>query len=244
MERARPRREKAVSVSYCEDGEDFLEKTESTKIKKTATIAQKSAKMPPPAATEERRSKVQRSGEEQTVVEIRQHAKGVENAYFQAYLLGGKRSDGLIEVQYKHLHESAFVESPVTEWLLPKDSDEVRPVPPGVPGGFYESICVGANIEVKFEEGWWPAVLRDNANPTFRVKATEFPALEKRSFTTMEVRPTWRWENGKWEDLTSGTVLQEGGSPSQMTHRSDSCSQANSEPTHETSTAAAVPESE
>jgi hypothetical protein len=61
--------------------------------------------------------------------------------------------------------------------------------------------------QVKFEEGWWPAVLHDNANPKFEARSEAFAAFERLSFGPTEVRPRWRWQDPTWRNLTTDTIV-------------------------------------
>lgn len=61
--------------------------------------------------------------------------------------------------------------------------------------------------QVRFEEGWWPAVVHENKHPTFTVRSSSFAGLEKTSFNSEQIRPRWRWTNGSWHNISSAEVV-------------------------------------
>ena len=71
-------------------------------------------------------------------------------------------------------------------------------------------IVVIVMTQVKFEEGWWPAFIKENASPKFVVQSDAFPGFERRSFVTAEIRPRWRWQESapNWLNLTNGTTSE------------------------------------
>ena len=93
--------------------------------------------------------------------EVRQEA-GLAGAYLGAIVLTPRpRLDGLLQVQYDHLHEGLHKESPpLTEWVRPRDSDEVRPRPPPPPDGFHTRLRAGDAVDVWHEAAWWPAQVK------------------------------------------------------------------------------------
>ena len=147
----RPTREK-TRVSYKEFAEDEAELVDTKAQRKGA----KTTTPPPvPAATpapEKRPLEVEEASvskaQKTIIVEVRQQAS-MANAYYIAQVLNTGRADGLVEVQYKHLHHSALHDSPLTEWIQPTESDELRPIPPVVASDFHETLKTGAQIEVR-----------------------------------------------------------------------------------------------
>lgn len=167
----RPRRLRAGAVSYREVEDDEFEQPAGQQERKRPRPLAPAAALPPPAAASARRppSATERqpratesserankpqSGEDQAMREVRQQAAGMEGSYYSAHVLSDSRGDGLVEVQYKMLHQSALFESPLKEWIQPTDSDELRPIPPGIAGGFHEALLPGTEIEASARPGW------------------------------------------------------------------------------------------
>eukprot|EP00966_Prymnesium_polylepis_P176202 4078557-Prymnesium_polylepis.1 len=149
----RPTREK-TRVSYKEFAEDEAELVDTKAQRKGAKTT-----TPPPVpavtpaadkrALQVEEASVSKAQKTVRIVEVRQQASGMANAYYIAQVLNTDRADGLVEVQYKHLHHSALHDSPLTEWIQPTESDELRPVPPVVASDFHETLKTGAQVEVR-----------------------------------------------------------------------------------------------
>ena len=112
-------------------------------------------------------------------------------------------------MQYDHLYESAAKDAPLTEWLRPRDHDEVRPTPPPPPDGFHAALKPGAVVDVWHEAAWWPATVRrapvggGALGVSVEVSSDGFPAL-CRAFPAKRVRPRGIYSReGGWQQVRS-----------------------------------------
>ena len=110
-------------------------------------------------------------------------------------------------VQYATLYESAHADALLSEWVVPRDADNVRPVPPPCPDGFHAALGVGDPVELWHEAGWWPVKVAAVASASPRlvldVASDELPGLCRRVGAS-QIRPRWRWagDAAGWKLLT------------------------------------------
>ena len=155
------------------------------------------------AALTAKRARIERATNPRTVgaqVEVLQPEKGgLCGARYAAQVLAAGRGDGMVQLQYTHLYEAAHSKSALVEWscnFRGNDDDEVlRPVPPPPPDGFAAALQPGDEVEVRFEEGWWPVTV-DSCAPSASLdvrSAEEGLSGLTRTVALEQVRPGWRW---------------------------------------------------
>ena len=155
------------------------------------------------AALTAKRARIERATNPRTVgaqVEVLQPEKGgLCGARYAAQVLAAGRGDGMVQLQYTHLYEAAHSKSALVEWscnFRGNDDDEVlRPVPPPPPDGFAAALQPGDEVEVRFEEGWWPVTV-DSCAPSASLdvrSASEGLSGLTRTVALEQVRPSWRW---------------------------------------------------
>ena len=116
--------------------------------------------VPPPQ--EERVVRVpKRKRATEQVVEVLQTAPELGRSRFKALLLQtqpatGGAAAGVAKVRYLHLYAS-----PASDELLEEvvDVAALRPLPPHPPDGFHSHLREGDQVEMRFEEGWWPVTV-------------------------------------------------------------------------------------
>jgi hypothetical protein len=154
------------------------------------------------AALTAKRVRIERATNPRTVgaqVEVLQPEKGgLCGARYAAQVLAAGRGDGMVQLQYTHLYEAAHAKSALVEWscnFRGNDDDEVlRPVPPPPPDGFAAALQPGDEVEVRFEEGWWPVTVDSAPSASIDVRSAEegLSGLT-RTVALEQVRPSWRW---------------------------------------------------
>ena len=155
------------------------------------------------AALTAKRARIERATNPRTVgaqVEVLQPDKGgLAGARYAAQVLAAGGGDGMVQLQYTHLYEAAHSKSALVEWscnFRGNDDDEVlRPVPPPPPDGFAAALQPGDEVEVRFEEGWWPVTV-DSCAPSASLdvrSAEEGLSGLTRTVALEQVRPGWRW---------------------------------------------------
>ena len=126
--------------------------------------------------------------------------------------------DSLFRVRYMDLFLSPSSEEPLTEWVEPKQEDELRPPPPLPPDGFHSKLREGDEVDLLFEGAWWPVSVcavhhtkedgtKASSDRTFEVESrldsTRFSGLSCR-VSAARIRPNWKWEGradgkaGRW----------------------------------------------
>ena len=137
-------------------------------------------------------------------VEVAQTAEGFEGARYVARVMAAPHG-GCMDVEYEAFQEDAS-ERRLREQVL---TLRVRPLPPRAPDEWLVNASAGFQVDVDFEEGWWPASVQQLPGPCDVEPHAEAYCHNfglSRRFTLSSLRPRWYFDSCafRWEMHTGG----------------------------------------
>ncbi|KAE8673865.1 Detected protein of unknown function [Hibiscus syriacus] len=129
-------------------------------------------------------------------VEVASDEEGLRGAWFTCTILKllEDKTKGKVLVQYKHLLEDDN-QTPLTESV---ELSFIRPLPPElkIPGD--QCFEINDVVDAFHLDGWWTGSVSEVIDNLKRYIVSFPDPPEKIEFSSSNLRPHWKWDNGRW----------------------------------------------